>query len=511
MDATHATPNRAGIYCRLSYAPDGSVEKVERQEADCRDLAARQNWPVSDQHVYVDNSRSAWQRTRKRPAWERMLADLETGAIDSIIVYHGDRLMRQPYDLERLISIAERGGVRIASVSGTRDLDSPDDRFILRIEVAAQCRESDATSRRIRRTLTANRALGKTQRGGYRPFGYGVQVGTKERPDPASGAIVEVPVYDLDQQVPAEARYVRDAADRLLAGQSQAGVLAWLRAEGVTTTQGGPMTARGLRTILLAPRTAGLIEHQGELYEAAWEGILTRETWEDVRAYYQHSAAENPYPGRERKYLLTGVAVCHACQTPVRTKPSGGRNRKTARIYCCTVPGCRAVGRSVAHLDAYVQARTLRVLQDPAFVGQVLAAAEGRPEIAAEMAELERRRSETQAQLDQLADHPEVDVTAALKGLASFDRRLAELRAQLAQTTTQRLLLRMAGISRDQWEAEPIDVRSATVAALWEITILPATHRGPGFSPTSVRLERRRSSAAGASELTTAAVPLAGS
>lgn len=491
MDATQA-PKCAGIYCRLSYAPDGSVEKVERQEADCRELAVRLGWAVDDHHVYVDNSRSAWQRNRKRPAWDQMLADLVAGVIDSIIVYHGDRLMRQPYDLEQLISIADRGGVRIASVSGTRDLDNPDDRFILRIEVAAQCRESDATSRRLLRTLAANRALGKTQRGGRRPFGYGVQVGTKEKTDPETGAVIEVPVYDTDQPVPKEAQYARDAADRLLAGQSQAGVIAWLREEGVTTTEGAPMNARALRHILLAPRIAGLIEHDGQLYEAAWPGNVPRETWEDIRAYYRRSAEQNPYAGRARKYLLSGVggAICYRCRQPVNTKPSGGRNRKSARLYSCQVPGCRAVGRSVAHLDAYVEGRTVRLLQDPRLTEQLLQDA-NRPDVAAEIATLERRRAETQAQLDALADHPDVDVTAALTGLGSFTRRLQELRAQMAVTSQQRLLLRMAGISREAWEAEPVDVRSATVAALWQVEILPATHRGPGFSPSSVRLTRR--------------------
>lgn len=491
MDATHATPERAGIYCRLSYAPDGSVEKVERQEADCRELATRMTWPVDDHHVYVDNSRSAWQRNRKRPAWDRMLADLETGAIDSIIVWHGDRLMRQPHDLERLISIADRGGVRIASIAGTRDLDSPDDRFILRIEVAAQCRESDSTSRRILRTMAANRERGRTQRGGRRPFGYGVQVGTKEKTNPQTGETVEVPVYDTDQPNPREARYERDVADRLLAGQSQAGVIAWLREEGVTTTEGAPMNARALRHILLAPRIAGLIEHDGQLYEAVWPANLSRETWEDIRAYYRRSAAENPYQGRERRYLLSGVAECYDCHGTVRTKPSGGRNRRTARLYHCWQKGCQKVARSVSHLDAYVEGRTVRLLQDPQFTEQLLSVAD-RPDVAAEIATLERRRADTREQLDALADHPDVDVTVAVTGLASFDRRLQELRSQLAATSQQRMLLRMAGISREAWEAEPVDIRSATVAALWQIEILPATHRGPGFSPSSVRLTRRQ-------------------
>jgi site-specific DNA recombinase len=323
-----------------------------------------------------------------------------------------------------------------------------------------------------------------------RPFGYGVQVGTKERTDPETGATVTVPVYDTNQPVPREAQYERDAADRLLAGQSQAGVVAWLREEGVTTTEGAPMNARALRHILLAPRVAGLIEHDGQLYEAVWPGNLSRETWEDIRAYYRRSAAENPYQGRERRYLLSGVAECYACHGTVRTKPSGGRNRPTARIYHCWQKGCQKVHRSVGHLDAYVEGRTVRLLQDPRFTEQLLRDAD-RPDMAAEIATLERRRADTQAQLDALADHPDVDVTAALTGLSSFTRRLQELRSQMAATSQQRLLVRMAGISREAWEAEPVDIRSATVAALWRVEILPATHRGPGFSPSSVRLTRR--------------------
>ncbi|HEY5837103.1 recombinase family protein, partial [Streptomyces sp.] len=368
MDATQATPKLAGIYCRLSYAPDGSVEKVERQESDCRELATRLGWPIADEHVYVDNSRSAWQRNRKRPAWDKMLADLEAGTIGSIIVYHGDRLMRQPHDLEKLISIADRGGVRIASVSGTRDLDAPDDRFILRIEVAAACRESDSTSRRMRRTIKANIALGKTQRGGRRPFGYGVQTGTRQRLNQATGEVVEVPVYDTDRQVPGEARYLRKVASRLLAGQSRGSVIAWLNAEGVRTTEGNLWTAKSLRNVLTGPRVAGLIEYQGEFYPAAWDGILTREEWGDIAALYRRSAEERPFQGRERRHLLSGVAVCYACQAGVALKPSGGRNRKTAKIYYCPNRDCHAVGRNQAHLDAYVEARTVRLLQKPEFL-----------------------------------------------------------------------------------------------------------------------------------------------
>lgn len=249
-----AHPHLAGIYCRLSYAPDGSIEKVERQEEDCRQLAHRLGWPVSDRHVYVDNSKSAWKRDRKRPRWDAMLEAIDNGEIDAVIVYHGDRLIRQPWDLEKLISIADSKGVRIASPSGTRNLDSPDDRFVLRIEAAQACRESDNISRRITRKIEARAAEGLSQNGGRRPFGYGVPVPgqTRIRIDPDTGEEQQVPVIDRDQVVPEEAAILREAAQRLLAGQSIGGVCQWMNGR-CTTTEGGRWNGKNLKILLTSP------------------------------------------------------------------------------------------------------------------------------------------------------------------------------------------------------------------------------------------------------------------
>lgn len=479
-------PRAACIYCRLSYAPDGSVEKVERQEADGRALAERLGWPVCC--VYVDNSRSAWQRNRKRPDWDRMLVSLNPAADhqhDAIITYHGDRLMRQPWDLELLLRVSEDRHLPLASVAGIRDLSNPDDRFILRIEVAQACKESDNTSRRVQRALKSRAARGLTQAGGRRPFGYGVQVGTRTMV--RDGQEVEVPVYDTTQQVPEEAKLGAAAVERLLAGQSKNGVVRWLN-ERSTTTEGNPWTVKAFTNWLLSPRIAGLIEHDGQLLPAAWAAIIPVETWEDVKALLERNAKAHPYQGRERKYLLTGAAECCKCGGPVKCKPSGGRNRKTSRIYYCG--SCKGIGRNVEHLDRYVEARTVRLLNDPRLLAEVHQD-DGQPGIAAEIATLERRKGEAQAALEELADHPEVDPLLLARSLASFDRKITELRTRMAATADRRLLVRMLGITQEQWDAEPLDVRSATVRALWRVIIKPATWRGPGFDPASVDLVRR--------------------
>lgn len=506
-------PKRAGIYCRLSYAPDGSLEKVERQEADCRELAARLGWPVSDAHVFPDNSRSAWQRARKRPAWDAMLKAIEAGEMDAVIVYHGDRLIRQPFDLEMLINIAESKGLRIASPSGTRNLDSPDDRFILRIEAAQACRESDNISRRVRRGVKSRVGKGLPgTSGGKRPYGWGVQAGTRTKVDRATGEPVTVPVYDTTLPRPDEVAFIKGGAERQLAGMSQGGVVRWLNEAGARTSEGNLWTPKSWRNVMLNPRTAGLIEYDGTLHPAAWDGALPVETWEAVRTLYRQSATENPYAGRERRHLLTGVAECHQCHKPqtgkssapacrkaecagphhtVRCKPTGGRNRKPSRLYYC--PSCRGIGRNQALLDAYVEGRVVRLLQSERLAAELDRAIHeaGNVDLQTQITALQQRRDTTRAELEELADHPDVDITLAMTALASFDRKITELQAQAATSATLRRLTRMTGLSREEWSAQPVDVRATVVGDLYRVIILPTARRGPGLDPSSVRMLRR--------------------
>lgn len=473
-------PKNAGIYCRLSYAPDGSLEKVERQEADCRALAERLGWTVHK--VYPDNSRSAWKRDRKRPAWDQMLKDIEVGSLDGILVYHGDRLIRQPWDLELLLKLADDRHLPMASPSGTRDLNNEDDRYILRIEVAQACRSSADTSRRVKRSNEARAKKGSPSGGGHRPFGYGVPTGKE--------GVTGKPLYDLTQQHPAEAPILREAVARLLAGQSQGGVIAWMNTCS-TTTNGNKWRPAALKWLLTSPRIAGLIDHKGTLYEGGWEGIITREEWEDVKALLERRKEKHgPQPGRERVHLLTGIAECYSCKGRLWTKPVTGRSPK-ARQYYCSNPDCEhRVGRNIAHLDAYVSGRVLRRLNEPGFIAAVHADTD-KPGLGAEITALERRKAEVKAVLEDLADHPDVDLGFQAKALASYDRKIKQLRDQLARSTEQRLLARMAGITRAQWDAEPIDVRAETVRALFRVVVLPATRKGPGFDPSSVRVTRR--------------------
>ncbi len=135
----------------------GELEKIDVQWADNRKVIERVGAVLGEQ---LRDGLSAWKKGVRRPGWERLLERVESGESDGVVVWHTDRLFRQPRDLERLIELGERG-VKVYSAHGARDLADPDDRFILRIEVAHAARSSDDTSRRIKRRFATFREQGR--------------------------------------------------------------------------------------------------------------------------------------------------------------------------------------------------------------------------------------------------------------------------------------------------------------------------------------------------------------
>jgi hypothetical protein len=64
-------------------------------------------------------------------------------------MYHEDRGLRQPRDLEELLSVSDEYGIMLYGWANARNLQYHNDRDALRIEIAHACRSSDDTSRRL--------------------------------------------------------------------------------------------------------------------------------------------------------------------------------------------------------------------------------------------------------------------------------------------------------------------------------------------------------------------------
>jgi DNA invertase Pin-like site-specific DNA recombinase len=106
---------KAAAYLRQSVDKKDDKLAIDRQRQDCIKLCKRRGWtPVE----YVDNDTSA--STSRRPGYQDMLADIESGAIGAVVVWHVDRLHRRPIELEEFISLADAKGIALATVTGVR-------------------------------------------------------------------------------------------------------------------------------------------------------------------------------------------------------------------------------------------------------------------------------------------------------------------------------------------------------------------------------------------------------
>ena len=109
---------------------------------------------------------------RVRSAYRRLLGDLRAGSIDGVIIYHLDRLHRQPRELEEFFDVCLAAGVDdLATVTGRINLADPDGQFQARILGAVAKKESDDKSRRIRRKHEELAAAGRVSGGGRDPTG----------------------------------------------------------------------------------------------------------------------------------------------------------------------------------------------------------------------------------------------------------------------------------------------------------------------------------------------------
>ncbi len=471
LNSTPERPIRACIYCRLSLARFGDTANVDEQERIGRGLAAARDWTVADGHVYKDNSKGAWRHDRKRPGWDAMLAAIERGEIDAIVVYHGDRLMRQPWDLEVLLGLADRRRIQLASVTGHRDLSSEEDRFILRIETAAACREVASTSRRLKTYYGRRAEEGVVRLGGRggRAFGF--------EPD---GLTVRE----------ADAEMIREVADRILQGEPVGAICRDLNSRGFRTTTGGEFAHGSLSKLMQRARLAGLVSHHGRIVgPAAWPAILDRDTWEQVCAALSGKARVLGFtPSNVARYWLSGIAECGSCDETLVAR----HNRRGPQLmgYGCINKACRRkVHRAIRHVDPYVEGLVVTLLGDPRIRERLVPATQ--PHLTEELGRLEARRRQRIARFAELAatsddDDPEAEGLRA--AVAVIDERMVAIRAELGASAAARTLDGLFGVSLEEFQGLPLARRRAVVRVLVRVRVLSTGRRGPKFDPSGVEL-----------------------
>lgn len=457
---TH-TANRSalpvGIYVRISLDKHEGAG-VERQEHACRALAAELGLEVG--RVYSDNSISAYSG-KTRPGFIDLVADVKARKIGAVLSFAPDRISRNVSEYGLFKATLKNTHCRLIYVNGGEQaLDDPNADLISTMLSGVSQWESAIKSTRVAAAYAQQRARGDYPRKANRLFGY----------------------THAGELHPTEAPLVRDAATRILAGDSLRSIAREWENKAVTTTGGSRPTAQSLRVTLLSPTTGGFTHYKlkKEDYTAAeweqlsawdrlgiigrgnWEPVLDPEVWQALWAHLTNPARKTNLVGNTPQHLLSGIALCGKCGKPLYCRNKWYKKKtETApkRVYYCKSTGGGHPTRIAEPLERYITDLVLTRLTASDIVGELAAGVD-----SDRRAELTTTRDRVRGRIADL----EQQATLGNVGIDQFGRMNKGLTDQLAAIDAE--LVELAGAGGVLAElAEVADVRAWWVTATLEL------------------------------------------
>jgi DNA invertase Pin-like site-specific DNA recombinase len=284
---------RAAGYVRVSTAEQAEEGfSLGEQERRVRAHAEAQGWTL--ERVYVDGGVSGGVPFADRPAGGEVVAG--AADLDRLIVVKLDRLGRSAPDLLATIERFAAAGCDVVSVSESIDTATPTGRLLRTVLAGTAEFERDRISERVREGERAKAAAGRPH-GGPRPFGYRYEDGLVA--------------------VEAEAVVVRRIFSEFVGGASITAITRNLERDKIPTVRGGRWQTTTVSGILRGVRYAGLIEHNGERFEATHEPLVALDTFRRAEQLLASNTTCRPgRPPRGRHLFRRGMLRCE-CGGPM--------------------------------------------------------------------------------------------------------------------------------------------------------------------------------------------------
>jgi len=224
----------------------------------------------------------------ERPGLKNLLADIEAGLVDVIVVYKIDRLSRSLMDFSRLVEVFDKHGVTFISITQSFNTTTSMGRLTLNILLSFAQFEREVTGERIRDKFAASRAKGMWM-GGFVPMGYDV---------------VERKLVINE----AEAATVRHMFRRFVELGSATLLTRELVAKGTLNKRGKPVDKGFLYKLFRNRLYLGETVHKGTSYPGEHQGIIDQQLWDAVHAILRESPRQRAANTRtQTPALLKGL------------------------------------------------------------------------------------------------------------------------------------------------------------------------------------------------------------
>jgi site-specific DNA recombinase len=290
---------RCAVYTRKSTEEGLEQEfnslDAQREAGSAYILSQRHEGWIEVAERYDDGGYSGG--NMERPGLKRLLADIASGKVDTIVVYKVDRLTRALTDFARIVEVLDARGASFVSVTQSLNSTTSMGRLTLNVLLSFAQFEREVTGERIRDKIAASKRKGMFM-GGLAPIGYDVQ-NRKLVINEAEAAAVRHIFARY-----AELGSVRDVVEELRAG----GYRTRLRKAANRTIGGIPFESGTVCHLLSSQVYIGKVAHKGEVHEGEHQPIIDDDLWARV----QQRTADNRVGNRRTRNshctsLLAGV------------------------------------------------------------------------------------------------------------------------------------------------------------------------------------------------------------
>jgi site-specific DNA recombinase len=355
---------RCAIYTRKS-TEEGLEQafntlQAQREAAEAYILSQRQAGWIALPENYDDGGFSG--ATLERPAVQRLLAAIDAGSVDCVMVYKVDRLSRSLLDFARLMERFDRAGVSFVSVTQEFNTTTSMGRLTLNILLIFAQFERDLVSERTSNKLSAARRKGKWI-GGWPVLGYNVAPKGGRLIVNAKEATQVLAMYEIAAQTE-----TLEAALRVIQARG-------FRTKDWKTLDGKhhvarPFSRMTLRLLLSNVLYTGVVNHKGTIFPGEHERLIEQELWEQVNAKLAvRSVHQRGRQHRTQETPLSGLLHCALCGSAMLPSYTTKQGRKYRYYGCSSARGLKSKACSQGSVAASDLETSLLQKLQPAGLG----------------------------------------------------------------------------------------------------------------------------------------------
>ncbi|MGC9977028.1 MAG: recombinase family protein [Syntrophales bacterium] len=270
----------------------------------------------------------------KRPSFQRMIADIQRGKINTVIVKKIDRLSRSIVDFENVYKMFDDSGVDLISIQENFDTSTAIGRSVIRIVLIFAQLEREQTSERTIDVM-AYRAKQGLFNGGYPRLGYDIDYENKcliPNESEIWSAKEIFTTYIRLGSLSKTARELNDKGYRLKSWTTRAG-----------QKRGGERFQKNsVSRILNDPIYIGKVKYKNNIYDGQHQAIISEELFNATQTILQtNNVTKKGYRQNDNSFYLKGLVRCGSCRSYMAPSFAYSKGKKYF-YYRCTADNDRS-------------------------------------------------------------------------------------------------------------------------------------------------------------------------